>query len=80
MNKIKFSHIVFSLALIAALAFATVPMAPAHALSNSSVSTMVSENQANTLNTGIICKSVTFWHNGHRVVVRTCHRVTKPTA
>ena len=80
MNKIKFSHIVFSLALIAALAFATIPMAPVHALSNSSASTAVSEKQAEPLDHGVVCKNVIIWHNGHRVVVRICQKVTKPTA
>ena len=78
MNKIKFSHIVFGLALIALLVAASVPMAPAYALSNSSVHAVVAEKQSDTLNNNIVCKSVTYWRNGHRVVVRICHKVTKP--
>ena len=83
MNKIKFSHIVFSLALIAALAVASLPMAPAFALSTSSATAMAVGNQVNNTvlapNTAVVCRSITVWRNGHRIVVRTCHKVTKPT-
>ena len=78
MNKIKLSHIVFSLALIAALAATSIPTAPAYALSNSSAHVVVAEKQAAALGNNIVCKSVTYWRNGHRVVVRVCHKVTKP--
>jgi hypothetical protein len=84
MNKIKFSHIVFTLALIAAFAVASVPLAPAHALSNSSANVAAFEKQFDTLafapHSAVVCKSVTIWRNGHRIVVRRCYKVTKPTS
>jgi hypothetical protein len=84
MNKINISGIVFSLALIAALAFAVVPMSPAHALSNSAVDTvMTNANHVETTilapNTGVVCKSVVVWRNGHRIVLRVCHKIEKPS-
>ena len=85
MNKTNISRILFSLALIAALALAVVPMAPAHALSNSTANIAItSVNNANTMiptpNNGVVCKSVTFWRNGHRIVLRVCHKVEKPSS
>jgi hypothetical protein len=84
MNKIKFSHILFSLALIAALALAAVPMAPAHALSTSTANTVMIANQVNaevlTSNSGVVCKSIVIWRNGHRTVVRRCHKSTDPAS
>jgi len=80
MNKIKFTHIVFNLALIAALAIAAIPIVPAHALSNSSSTAVTVEKPANATilapATGVVCKSVVIWRNGHRTVVRRCHKVT----
>ena len=81
MNKIKFFHILFSLALIGALALAVVPMSPAHALSSSTANTVItSANQVLTPNNGVVCKSVTVWRNGHRIVVRVCHKIEKPSS
>jgi hypothetical protein len=81
MNKIKFSYILFSLTLIAALALTVIPMAPAHALSSSTANTvMTSANQVLTPNNGVVCKSVTVWRNGHRIVIRVCHKVEKPSS
>ena len=81
MKKIKFFHILFSLALIAALALAVVPMVPAHALSNLTANTvMTSANQVLTPNNGVVCKSFTVWRNGHRIVVRVCHKIKKPSS
>jgi len=84
MNKIKFSHIVFSLTLIAALAVASIQLAPAHALSTSSANAMLVENQINpttlTSDSGVVCKNITVWRNGHRVVVRNCPKVAKPAS
>ena len=82
MNKIKTSHILFSLALIAALTLAAVP-APAYALSASaSSSPLIAANQASApalAANGIwVCRTVIVWHNGHRIAVRRCHRVEKP--
>ena len=81
MKKINFFHILFSLALIAALALAVVPMAPAHALSSSTTNTMmIGANQVLTPNNGVVCKSFTVWRNGHRIVVRVCHKIKKPSS
>jgi hypothetical protein len=84
MNNIKFSHILFSLALIAALALAVVPMAPAHALSTSTGIAVMTVNQDNTTvltsNSGVVCRSIVIWRNGHRTVVRRCHKVTNPVS
>jgi hypothetical protein len=84
MNNIKFSHILFSLALIAALALAVVPMAPAHALSTSTANAVMTANQVNaevlSSNSGVVCKRIVIWRNGHRTVVRRCHKVTNPAS
>jgi hypothetical protein len=83
MKKIKVSHLLFSLALIAALILAVVPSAPAYALSASSGHATIVENQMNApalaSNTILVCRTVIEWHHGHRVVVRRCHKVTKPS-
>jgi hypothetical protein len=82
MNKIKFSHVVFSLALIAALAVASLPMTPVLALSTSSPNAVAVGSQVNNTvlapNTAVVCRSITVWRNGHRIIVRICHKVTKP--
>jgi len=80
MKNIKISHILFSLALIAALGLAALPMAPAHALSaGSSAAPALVANQyaAPTLVSPnvLVCRSIIVWRHGHRVVVRRCHRV-----
>ena len=81
MNKINFSYILFSLALIAAIALAVVPMASAHALSSSTANTVITgANQVLTPNNGVVCKSFTVWRNGHRIVVRVCHKIEKPSS
>lgn len=76
MKTTKISHIVFSLAVIAALMLAAVPMAPAHAL------TSTASAQATTLTApdnspanAVVCRSFTVWRHGHRVTIRICHRV-----
>jgi hypothetical protein len=84
MNKTQTSHILFSLALIAALALAAVPAAPAFALSASSATSpaiAASQNNAPALapSSILVCRSFIEWRNGHRIVVRRCHKVTKPS-
>ena len=83
MNKIKFSHILFSLALIAALTLAAAP-APAYALSASSTNTVAATYQSNTPvlapNSILVCRTIIEWHKGHRIVVRRCHKVQKSAA
>jgi hypothetical protein len=85
MKKIKFSHILFSLALIAALTLAAVPAAPVYALSASAAaSTVITANQANSpalvSNNILVCRIVIEWRHGHRIAVRRCHKVVKPAA
>jgi hypothetical protein len=85
MNKIKLPHILFSLALVAALALTVVPMAPAYALSGTTTNTGMTANQVNapllSSDTGVlVCRSIVIWRNGHRIVVRRCHKVTKPAS
>jgi hypothetical protein len=84
MNKIKISHLVLTLALIAALGFASLPMAPAHALSNSSVNAVTVDKPAAATALapygGWVCKSATFWRQGHKITIRRCHRVGGPNS
>jgi hypothetical protein len=84
MNKIKTSHILFSLALIAALALAAVPVAPAFALSASAANPMIAANQSSApvlaSNVIVVCRTVIEWRHGHRIVVRRCHKVVKPVS
>lgn len=79
MKRTKLSHILFSLAVVAALILAAVPIMPAHALSSSSTgSTSISPTagQVTVVASGaVVCRSITFWRNGHRITVRVCHRV-----
>jgi hypothetical protein len=81
MNKIKTSHILFSLALIAVLALAVVPAAPVYALSASATNPVIAANQGSASalapNGIVVCKTIIEWHNGHRVAVRRCHKVEK---
>lgn len=83
MKTSKLSHLLFSLAVIAALMLAAVPMAPVYALSDSaarqSTSIAAADNSSSALTTvsagAVVCRSWTVWRNGHRVTVRVCHRV-----
>jgi hypothetical protein len=84
MKNIKLFHILFSLAIIAALALASLPMAPAYALSASAGSTAsISASQADVVpaivNQGVICRDIVVWKNGHRYVRRVCYRNPRPT-
>ena len=79
MKPVKPSHLLFSLAVIAALVLAAIPAAPAYALTapasdQTSISTTGDESPANA----IVCRKVTKWRDGHRVTVRVCHRVHPP--
>ena len=82
MKTLKLSHLLFSLSVIAALMLAAFPSAPAHALGNSSAgATTLSANANGSPAAVIVCKSVVKWRDGHRIVVRVCHRVPpKPEA
>ena len=86
MKTIKFSHVLVSFAVIAALALAAVPIAPAHAMSASLASQTTSlsattGNHAPVLTSGaVVCRSITVWRHGHRITLRVCHRVLRQNA
>jgi hypothetical protein len=79
MKPTKLFHVLFSMVVIAALVFASVPMTSAHALSTTSTrSTGLATigGYAPTLISGIVmCRSIIVWRHGHRITVRVCHRV-----
>ena len=85
MKTTKLSHLLFSVALIAALVLAAIPSTPVYAMSDStpqqSTSISAADIASSTLSAGaVVCRSITFWRNGHRVTVRVCHRVHKDKA
>ncbi len=84
MKTNKLSHVLFSLAVIAALVFTAVPMAPAYAMSSSpsAQTTSLSAGNGSTIVAAgaVVCRSITFWRNGHRITVRVCHRLHKHDA
>jgi len=79
MKTTKLSHLLFSLVMVTALVLAAIPTTPAHATSASSpITTGLSAagDQATVIASGVVvCRSITFWRNGHRITVRVCHRV-----
>ena len=81
MKTIKLSHVLFSIAVVTALVLAAIPAAPAYALSSSATQTSIAaaDNVSPALSASVIvCRRVVIWHNGHRIVVRVCHRVHRP--
>jgi hypothetical protein len=84
MKNIKTFHILFSLALIAALTLAAIPAAPAYALSASATNPMIAANQVSATalvaNGIVVCRTIIEWRHGHRIVIRRCHKVTKPAS
>ncbi len=82
MKTIKLSHLLFSLAVIAALVAAAIPAAPAYALSDSAsqvTSIAASDPDSPSLHPGgVVCKSKVIWRDGKRVTVRVCRRVHRP--
>ncbi|MCC6499524.1 MAG: hypothetical protein IT313_04565 [Anaerolineales bacterium] len=84
MKTIKLSHLLFSLAVIAALVAAALPAAPAYALTNSTpqtVSVSATSPAATALTVGVtavVCWNKVIWRDGHRVSIRVCKRVHKP--
>ena len=82
MKTTKLTHVLFSLAVIAALMLAAIPMAPAHAMSDTAgqqttgaAATDSSSVLTASTATTVVCRSWTVWRDGHRVTVRVCHRV-----
>jgi hypothetical protein len=85
MKTIKLSHLLFSLAVIAALVLSAVPATPAFALSSVSAQTSVTaaDDDSSTLTAGasaVVCRKKVIWRDGHRVVIRVCKRVHRPNA
>ena len=81
MKNIKLSHVLFSLALIAALTLAAVP-APAYALSASGGSGAPTIQAGGSFlspvlisTNGLVCHRVIIWRHGVRLVYWLCHRV-----
>jgi hypothetical protein len=78
----KLTHILFSLAVVAALVLTAVP-APVFALS---AAPTTSATTATQLTAGVpnpdsllVCHSFFVWRHGHRVLVRICHRTLNPS-
>jgi hypothetical protein len=85
MKTTKLSHLLFSIAVIAALVFGAFPMAPAYAMSSApsthTTSLSATGDDSPVLASGVVvCRSITFWRNGHRITVRVCHRVHRHDA
>jgi len=85
MKRTKLSHLLFGLAMVAALVLATIPSAPVHALSDSviqqSTSIGAADNNSSTLRPAgaVVCRTKIFWRHGYRVSIRVCHRVHPPS-
>ncbi len=81
MKTTKISYIVFSLAMIAALVFAAIPMTPAHAMSAAGTTASLSATTNVQTSGGIlICHHIVRWYHGHRISIRICHWFHKPSA
>ena len=78
MKTIKLPHLLFSLAVIAALVTAAIPAAPAYALGSGSAQTTVSAADSTPAVNVIVCRNIVRWRDGHRIVVRVCKRVHRP--
>jgi len=78
MKTIKLSHLLFSLAVIAALVAAAVPAAPAYAMIPASTQASISAADNDSPADAIVCRRVVKWRHGHRVFIRVCHRVDRP--
>ncbi len=79
MKTTKLSYLLFSLAMVAALVLAAIPVSPAHALSTSAVqqsTSIAADNHSSVLTAGIVvCRTKVVWRHGHRIAVRVCHKV-----
>jgi hypothetical protein len=80
MKTIKLPHLLFSLAVIAALVVAAIPAAPAYAMAPESTQASLSATEAGSGASAIVCRNVVKWHEGHRIVVRVCKRVHRPNS
>jgi hypothetical protein len=84
MLKNRFFQILFSLAVIAALALAMVP-APVYALSASAgnsatVGSAATQVSAPVLSPNVlVCRTVAVRYHGHWTLVRRCRRVLRPS-
>jgi len=85
MKTIKLSHLLFSLAVIAALVAAAIPAAPAYALTDSapqavSLTATDGASAVLTATSAIVCRTKVIWRDGHRVSIRVCKRVHRSNA
>ncbi len=85
MKTIKLPHLLFSIAVIAALVMAAIPAAPAYALTPSASAqasvTAADTNDSLTLSAGaVVCFTKVIWRDGKRVAIRVCKRVHRPNA
>jgi hypothetical protein len=78
MKTIKLPHLLFSLAVIAALVVAAIPSAPAYAMAPESTQATLSATDTGSGATAIVCRNVVKWRDGHRIVIRVCKRVHRP--
>jgi uncharacterized membrane protein YdjX (TVP38/TMEM64 family) len=81
MSKTRFFQILFSLAVIAALALAIAP-APVYALSatgthGATIGSVTTQAGSQASSGVLVCRRVVVRHNGHVIKVLRCHRVTK---
>ncbi|MBV6402033.1 MAG: hypothetical protein CNIPEHKO_02337 [Anaerolineales bacterium] len=74
MKNIKLSHLLFSLAVIAALVMAAVPAAPAYAMAPEATQTSLTAAHAvSAAIVGVVvCRNKVIWRDGHRVTIRVC--------
>jgi hypothetical protein len=83
MSKTRFFQILFSLAVIAALALSAAP-APAYALSASNANPAQSASAVHQISAtamspdAVVCRVVTVRHNGRVIRILRCHKIIKP--
>ena len=85
MKTTKLSYLLFSLAMVTALVLTAIPVAPAHALSDSALqqntSIQAAVNNSPVLTASIVvCRTRIIWRHGHRIAVRVCHKVHRQDA
>lgn len=77
MKTIKLSHLLFSLAVIAALVMAAIPAAPAYAMAPDSTPTSLTAAHAGQVVSAavvgvVVCRNKVIWRDGHRISIRVC--------
>lgn len=77
MKTIKLSHLLFSLAVIAALVMAAIPAAPAYAMAPETTQTSLTAAHAGQAVSAaivgvVVCRNKVIWRDGHRISIRVC--------